>query len=233
MQGASAERSVEEERMFGGYGRLYCRGPHDEGELLPEARAAKERLQGFFKQLRADKETPFDCDIFNGMPEPLPPDLMLLLHRLCRVIAAFRGPQLVNDRKQFLVLAEDYSLAQRLLLHLPVTPRQSALSAHAIRTATRIFAKVHEPGYERVIEGLIDFGDKVFTTQNAAEWAEVSYNAAKEHLGQMVQEGIVRTTRPAGERDHGRRIYFAFGGDQTPPFGQQNVFRRLQEIALN
>jgi hypothetical protein len=221
--------SIAAQRNFCGYGRRFGRLRNATDD--PQVVAAKKSLETFLKTLLP--ATPFDDAVLGLIPERLCPDEMLLVHRICCTLATVRGTVELEGCVRFQVLAEDYQVARRLLRHLPITPRQGALSARAVETARRMLERLQEPAFQILIEGRSDSGQQLYTTREAAEAAGISYNAAKDHLAELERGGFVRSTRRAEERDRGRSIYFEFEVDEAPVFGQQNPFFLLEEIAAD
>jgi hypothetical protein len=163
---------------------------------------------------------------------PLSQDARLVLERLLLVLAAFRVTLSITPERQPMVTPADYAAVRALLINLPLTPIGRKLSPRTLVAAEVLYARLQDANYQLALPDRSGEGCKWFTRENARLWIDASYTTTKERLDEMVDEGLLRSTRTENNRERGRQIHFRFCTGRTPPFEWQNPYACLPEMPI-
>lgn len=228
------------DRSMSGFGHHFSRLPPN----IPNRH--RDRLRQWLVQLKCRCQS--RCPFQQCIRATLKASEMTIFNRMLATVTALRievaycRGQVVSDAEG-LVSIEDYRVTRGLLLALPISRKHSLLSPHAAATAELLYDEIEEnPKYQMTLPDHSDFGKKVFSRRVAQDLTGLSYNAIKEHLRQLEDEGIVESLifkgrhRQAHIRRQGVQIYFRFPKSRSLPFGVNNPFADLpteEQIAVN
>ena len=183
----------------------------------------------------------YDCPFRHQLLAEIKPSDSLIMHRLLVTIAALRLQLSVikcdsqHESDSFITI-EDYRVTRDLLNALPIPGELSTLSPYAAETGRVLFEAFQgNSSYQFTLPDNNDFGRKVFTRPSAVAITGLSYNTVKDHLKQLVAEGIVEERTVSELRTHSRvrrqglHVYYRFANSRTPPFCSRNPFSRLPQ----
>lgn len=227
-------------RSLSGFGHHFSRLPPS------DQNSHREQLRRWLLPLKCRRNV--RCPFQQRIRAALRPSEMTLFNRLLLTVAALRievthGHGRVVPDAQMQASVDDYRVARDLLLALPIPGQHSSLSPHAAATAELLYEEiVGNPEYQLTLPDHSGFGKKGFTRLVAQDVTGLSYNAVKEHLSQLEDEGVLESLTVSGHgrqariRRQGVQIYFRFDKSRSPPFGVSNPFSNLpteKEIAAD
>ncbi len=190
--------------------------------------AHRERLTQVIETLC--QRTNYRCSFRDRLSGSIAPALMLILERLLQVFANVRRV-LTEFQSEAVVTLNDYEAARTLLINLPLVPVDRVITAQTLKTAEQIHAWVHADGYQLALPDQSDAGHRWFTRNHVAKWSDLGYTTIKKHLQEMEDDGLLVSTVDRNIRQHGRVIHYRFAENRAPPFGWNNPFAALPELA--
>jgi len=190
---------------------------------------SSQKLTELLRRLPASHH--YSCNFRAQYEGVLAPLFMLVLERLQQVFAAIRISMDDSPDKTEAVLPIDYRAARAMLTHLPLTPADRQLSAGSLVTAETVFEQVSKDEHQYSLADRSSEGNKWFSRENARKWTGLGYNTVKDHLGELENAVILRSTRPERDRGRGQPIHYRFDPQAAPPFQSQNPFDGLHDLA--
>ncbi len=172
----------------------------------------------------------YRCSFRDRLCGILAPTSMLVLERMLQLFANLR--RVKNDfRGEAAITAGDYEAVRFVLVNLPLVPVDRVITAQTLKTAEQIHAGVHADGYQLALPDQSDAGHLWFTRNHVAKWSDLGYTTIKKHLQEMEDDGLLVSTVDRNNRQHGRVIHYRFAENRAPPFGWNNPFAALPELA--
>jgi hypothetical protein len=186
--------------------------------------------------LRLPAQPTYGCDFRSKYEGYVRSDLSLVLERMLLVAAAIRNTTAGPDNRDDAINIGDYWCVRRLLTTLPLSPTLTAVSPRAIETADSVCAALRDPQHQRSLPDRSFQGNKWFTRRDAAGWTGWSYSATRDHLDELLAEGILDANRGTSDRRRGAEIHYRFAdgtvltSDRPIGFATANPFALLPKL---